>query len=173
MSLKSDIRETKQYKTFKKIRIGVEDKLNMEKDRAEALSMHAGRVSRRMHGNKMYSPRALIEALTNDMSCRSRLVELRVQASIQIETLQEAIKAFKRFVQTDYSERLNKTYKTVGQRSAFMENMITAAMEVEGQGKSLLKLFDDLIADVDKTSYHLSNMVDVVKLISDKPGKTL
>jgi len=54
-----------------------------------------------------------------------------------------------------------------------MENMITAAMEVEGQGKSLLKLFDDLIADVDKTSYHLSNMVDVVKLISDKPGKTL
>jgi hypothetical protein len=172
MGLKSDIRSSKEFKLFTKIRLESESRLNLERDRIEALSMHSGRLSRAMYGKKQYSAKSLLDACMNEMSCRSRLVEIRVQASIQIDTVHDASKAIKHHILTEYADQM-KVYKTVGQRQAFIDNLIAKAVQLEGEGKALLSLLDSLISDIDKASYHLSNMVDVLKLMSDKPGKTL
>ena len=172
MGILKEIRANPEYKKFKGIVLKVEDKLKIDKDQAEALSMHAGRTSRRLHGSKQYSPKALIDASLNDLSCRSRLVEVRVQCSIQIDLLHDAIKAMKHYITTQYNEEM-KVYKTVGQRTAFIERVVATALVIESDGKALIKLLDDLINDIDKASYHLRLMIDCLKLIVDKPGQVI
>lgn len=172
MSLISEIRETKDYKTFKVLVTKVAERLNVEKDREEALAMHAGRTSRRLHGKKQYSPKSLLDAALNDLACRSRLVELRVQASLQITLLHDAIKAIRHFITNEFDDDLND-FKTVGQRTALVDRVIKKSLEVESEGKALIELMDHLVGDIDKASYQLKIMSETLKLMMDKPGQTL
>lgn len=172
MSLISEIREDPQYKTFKGVLQKVRQRLDVDKDRTEALSMHAGRTSRRLHGTKQYSPKSLIDASLNDLAVRSRLVEVRVQCSIQIDLLHDAVKAIKHYIMTEYDEELS-VYKTVGQRGALIDRVVAAALVTQSEGQALVKLLDDLVSDIDKASFHLRNMLDALKLISEKPGQVV
>ncbi len=169
MGILKDIRGNPEYKKFKKIVTLVQERINIDRDQAEALAMHAGRTSRRLHGNKQYSPKALIDASLNDLSCRARLVEVRVQCSIQIDLLHDALKAIKHYITTEYHDEM-KAFKTVGQRTAFVERVVASALVIESDGKAFIKLLDDLINDVDKASYHLRLMIDALKLLDGSKG---
>lgn len=169
MSLISDIRAHSEYKKFKAILSKVRERVNIDRDRAEALSMHAGRTSRRLHGAKQYSPKSLIDAALNDAACRSRLVEIRVQCSIQIDLLHDAVKAIKQYITTEFYEDLN-AYKTVGQRNALIDRVVNSALTTESEGQALIKLLDDLINDIDKVSYHLKIMMSALQLLDGNKG---
>jgi hypothetical protein len=170
MSLISDIRADSEYKKFKLIVQKVRERLNIDKDRSEALSMHAGRTSRRLHGTKQYSPKSLIDASLNDLACRARLVEIRVQCSIQTDLLQDAVKAIKHYITTEFVDELAE-YKTVGQRNSLIDRVVASAISTQGEAQALIKLLDDLITDIDKASYSLRLMSDALKLIMEKPGQ--
>ncbi len=173
MGILKDIRANPEYKKFKAIVLLVQEKLNIDRDRNEALSMHAGRTSRRLHGTKQYSPKSLIDASLNDLACRSRLVEVRVQCSIQIDLLHDAVKAMKHYISTEYNDEM-KAYKTVAQRTAFLDRVVAASLVIESEGKALIKLLDDLINDIDKASYHLRLMIDALKLLDgSKSGQVV
>jgi len=169
MSLITTIRADSEYKKFKTILLKVREKLNVDRDRAEALSMHAGRTSRRLHGTKQYSPKSVLDASLNDLACRSRLVEIRVQCSIQIDLLHDAAKAIKHYITTEFVDELN-AYKTVGQRNALIDRVVSAALVTESEGAALLKLLDDLISDIDKSSYQLRVTTDLLRLMADTKG---
>lgn len=170
MSIITKIRDTKDYATFKKMVTNVSSKVNVDKDQEEALAMHAGRTSRRMHGKKQYSPKSLIDAALNDLACRSRLVELRVRASIEASLLHDAIKAVRHYITNEFDDELS-VYKTVDQRKAVVDRAIKRALEVESEIVALVELLDTLIGDIDKASYQLKVMVEALKLIADKPGQ--
>lgn len=173
MSLISDIRADPEYGKFKKIVLKVGEVLKVDKDRNEALALHAGRTSRRLHGTKQYSPKSLIDASLNDLACRSRLVEIRVQCSVQIDLLHDASKAMRHYITTKFYDDL-ANYKTVGQRNALIDRVVSAALLVESEGSALIKLLDDLINDIDKSSFHLRNMVEALKLLdSSKSGQVV
>lgn len=174
MGIKQDIRESKDYKQFRKIVLGVQERLNVEKDRTEALSLFAGRTSRKLFGDKRYSPKALIDASMNDMAARSRLVELRVRTSIQIDVLHEACKAMRHSMSSNFTEEVKSRFKTVGERAAFFDLMIASALEIESEGDALIKLLDGLINDIDKSSYHLKGVIECLSLLEgSKAGKVI
>jgi hypothetical protein len=174
MGIKNDIRDSSDYKRFKRIVAQVETRLNIEKDYEEAQSLHAGRTSRKLYGDRRYSPKSLLDASSNDMGARSRLVEIRVRCSKQIDILHDACKAMRHSMLTNFSEQINKRFTTVGARTAFTDTMIARALEIQNEGQSLLKVLDALIEDIDKSGYHLSNMTDVLKLLeSSKGGKVI
>jgi len=170
MGIKADIRESSDYKKFRKIVQKVQAALHIDKDREEALSMHAGRTSRKLYGERKYSPKALLDASMNDMAVRSRLVEIRVKCSNQIDILHEACKAMKHSMSTNFSEEINKRFKTVGERNSFMETMIASSLEIEHEGHALIKLLDDLVTDIDKSSFHLRHMIDSLQLLEGSKG---
>lgn len=172
MSLIQTIRDSKDYKTFKKMVLKVEEAINVDRDRNEALAMHAGRTSRKLYGRKAYSPKAIIEASLNDLSARARLVEIRVQTSSHIDLLHDAIKAMRHSINVEFAEDLSKI-KTVGQRQAFVDRVVAKALNIESEGKALIALMDDLVTDIDKASYHLRVTTDALKILIDKPGQTL
>lgn len=174
MGIKNDIRESSDFKKFRKIVQQVTGCLNIEKDTAEALALHAGRTSRKLYGDKRYSPKSLLDASMNDMGARSRLVEIRVRYSKQIDVLHEACKAMKHSMLTNFSEDINKRFKTVGARNSFTETMIASALETLHEGEALIKILDDLITDIDKASYHLRAVLDALQLLeSSKGGKVI
>jgi hypothetical protein len=173
MGLKSDIRETTDYRKFKKIVQQVQSRLHIDKDLAEAQSLHVGRSSRKLYGNKQYNPKALLDANMNDMAARSRLVEIRVRCSIQIDVLHDACKAMRAFMLTNFSAEIKKRFTTVGDRTAFMDTMIASALEIEREGQSLIAVLDTLIADIDKCSYHLRAVMDALQLLSGSKAGTV
>lgn len=174
MGIKQDIRDSKDYRQFRKIVLGVQERLNIEKDRTEALSLHAGRTSRKLFGDKRYSPKALIDASMNDLAARSRLVELRVRTANQIEVLHEACKAMRHSISTNFTDEIKTRFKTVGERAAFFDTMIASALEIETEGDAQIKLLDDLINDVDKASYHLKGIIQCLALLEgSKAGKVI
>lgn len=174
MGLKQDIRESADFKKFKKVVQQVESRLNVEKDQNEAVALHAGRTSRKLYGEKRYSPKALIDASENDLSVRSRLVEMRVKASMQIDVLNDACKAMKYSMLTNFQDRMKKMFSTVGDRNAFMETMIASALEIERDGTALIKALDTLVQDIDKASYHLKGVIECLSMLeSSKGGKVI
>lgn len=170
MGIKNDIRESADYQKFKKIMLRTQKGLQVERDRTEALSMHAGRTSRKLYGMKQYSPKALMDASLNDMSVRSRLVELRVNTSVQKDMLHEAVKAMKQSILTNFGDQLKPKFKTIGERTAFLDNLLATALEIEHEGEAFIKLLDSLVADIDKASFHLRTMSDALQLLDQSKG---
>jgi hypothetical protein len=174
MGVKQEIRESKDFKKFKKIVANVQAKLNVEKDANEARSLHAGRTSRKLYGDKRYSPKAILDAAMNDMAARSRLVELRVQTTNQIDVLGDACKAMRNSISTNFGETVKKRFTTVGDRGAFYDTMISDALEIQAEGEALIKMLDNLIADIDKSSFALKHVVDCLSLLSgSKAGSVI
>lgn len=173
MGTKQDIRDSRDYKKFRKIVQGVQAKLNVEKDRSEALSLYSGRTSRKLYGDKRYSPKAILDASMNDMSARSRLVELRVRTTNQIDVLHDACKAMRHSILTDYGDKIKKKFTTVGERTAFLDTMIADALEIQAEGAALIKMLDDLISDIDKSSYHLKGVIECLGLLQGSKAGTV
>ncbi|WP_391857251.1 hypothetical protein, partial [Vibrio cidicii] len=96
----SDIKEDPNYKKFRLVVKGVREKLKIERDQAEAMGLMANRTSRSLHGRKQFSPKSLLEATSNDLSARARLVEIRVRATVNLDLLQEACDALRNHIYT-------------------------------------------------------------------------
>src|SRR5271168_1254333 len=123
------IRNDAKYKKFKKIVQTTGERLKIEEDRNEALALHSARTSRTLSGKKAYSPKSLLDAEATDMATRSRLVQIRVQASIHLDLLDEACDAIKRHIFTEYYEEL-RGFSNEQQRRALIDRIQGVAMEL-------------------------------------------
>jgi len=168
----SVIRKDQKYKKFRLIVQKTGERLNIEKDRNEALALHASRTSRTLSGKKAYSPKSLLDAEATDLYTRSRLVEIRVQASIHLNLLDEACDAIKRHIFTEYYEEL-RGFSNEQQRRALIERIQGVAMELMTEGKSLIDMLDQIVRDVDQANFHLGHMGSILEMLSNSKGKVL
>jgi hypothetical protein len=168
--LLNSIRRDPSYLKFKKIVQVAEERLNIEEDRKRVFAIHAGRKSRSLHGKKAYNASSLMDAAACDAQSRSDLVEIRMKAALQIEHLEKALDAIQNHVITEYNEELRK-YQNEAQRKALIKRVQKIANNLMTDGQELLKLCDAFITDVDKVGYHITNLVELAKLMSG--GKAL
>ncbi len=165
MSILKELKSSSTYKKYLKILEHAQSKIDYDRDRLEALSLHSSLLVRTIYGRKKYSPKAMIEAAAQVQSNRSRLVELRVRVSIQLSEVEEAAKAFRGFAYTKYVEEL-KAYKTKDQRMALLDRATSASADFLAEGKTFLSIMDDLIKDLDQSSHSLRHMLDALKLMA-------
>lgn len=165
------IRADANYKQFLHILKQTQERLDLEVDQKEAMVLHSGRLSRGMYGKNRYSAKTLIDASLVDMSSRSRLVEIRVKASIQLSVLDEAVKAVRKYLMTEYADDLSE-FKTAEQRRSFCDRAIKHGLAFQEEGAALLQLLDRIIEDIDKASFHLRNIMECLKLLESR-GKPL
>jgi hypothetical protein len=163
------IRKDPKYKTLKKIIETAQQRLNIENDRSEAFALNASRLSRKLYGNKNYNPSSLLNACANDMSVRTRLVEIRTKASYHIETIEKALEAFQDYIVTQYNDELRK-YSNEAQRKALVRRVQKIADTLITDGTDLLNLCDTIILDIDKSSYHIHCMVNLLQQLSQSVG---
>lgn len=167
------LRSDSRYKKFVKAVEEAQGRVDFEKDRAEALSLHSGLLVRGLYGKKQYSSKSMIEAVSQVQANRSRLVELRVRSSIHLSYIKEFASNFRRYVYTQYSEDLRE-FKTKDQKDALLLRLTAKSEEFMSEGNSHLDLLDLLIKDLDQSSHTMRHMIDILKLLSDtSSGKIL
>jgi hypothetical protein len=167
-----EIRRDPKYKKFKTIVETTRSRLKIEADRNEALALHSSRTSRTLSGKKQYSGAAILDAEATELYTRSRLVQIRVQASIHLDLLDEACDAIKRHIFTQYHEDL-LGFTNEQQRRALIERVQGAALELIAEGKSLKDMLDQIIKDVDQANFHLGHMVSTLEMLHNSKGKVL
>lgn len=166
-ALLSEIRRDAKYKTFKSIILTAEERMDTEKDKKEVLALHSARTSRTLYTKKRYSPSYVMESSANDMQARSRIVEIRVKASIHIETVEKALEAIQDHVMTEYNEELRK-YSNEAQRKALIRRVQKVATNLITDGQDLLSMCDAFIGDIDKASYHLGHLTALIQQLAEK-----
>jgi hypothetical protein len=166
------LKEDSDFKKFRKIVKRVEERLKIQEFLSEAKALHAGRTSRKLHERKQFNPRALIEASTKDLSIRSRLVEIRVNVSVNLSNLEEAIDAVKRYISTEFYDALSE-YKTVDLKKSLIDRAIARPLDMMSDTKSLIEVLDILIRDIDQSNFHMKTMIEALKLLDDSKGKTI
>ena len=166
-----EIRGDGEYVKFKTIFERTRERVDLEKDLTEVLNLHAGRTSRKLYGDKQYSVKALIDASLKDMSYRSRMVEIRVRASVQISILQEAIGALRKYLSTEYADDLRE-FGTVAERKSFVDRVLKTPLAYIEEANSLLDTIDIILKDLDQASFGLRNMLECLKLLdSSRAGR--
>lgn len=168
----SALKEDSEYKKFKRIYKGIVESLTVEKFVEEAKALHAGRTSRKLHEQKQFNPRALIEASTKDQAVRSRLVEMRVRISIYQSKLDEAMDAMKRYMNTEFYDELSE-YKTQDIKKSLVDRVMSKPLDVMADIKNLIDILDTIIKDVDQANYHMKTVVEALKLLSEAKGGKL
>jgi hypothetical protein len=166
-SLLKEIRANENYKRFLAIVETCQQRIDVDRSKNEALALHAGRLSRNLHGEKRYSPKHIIDANMQDMANRARMVEIRVKNDIQLSTLRSAIQAMRRHISTEYAEELRE-FSTAPQRSAFVDRVLKASVQLLEEGEALIELLDTLIKDIDQTSHTMRHIIEALKLVSEK-----
>lgn len=171
-SLVSDIREDENYKKYKRVLKLIKKRLDIERDRSEVMSIHASRGSRAIYGEKQYSKKVLYEANAKDLMHRSRLTEIREMNSIQISYLKEARDALHRYILTKYKIEM-RSYSNQQARKALLDSVTKAASEMIAESQALIDTIDMFIKDIDQAGHSIRHMVDILKLIAEKPGRVL
>lgn len=163
------VRNDPEYIKFKKIIRTTRDKLSLEVDREEAMLSLAGRTSRSIYGKRQFSGKALLEAMSYDMQARTRLVELRIRAKVQLDVLNDALQALKDHILTEYSEDM-RIFNNAEARNAFVSRVQGTAKRTLTEATALIEMLDSITVDIDKASFHLSRMTEIVLLIDSSKG---
>lgn len=167
-AIMSALKEDAQFKKFRNIVATLRTAINVEKDTAEALSLHSSRTSRNLY-KLPKGPRSLLEASLMDMSFRSRLTEIRIQLASNGAILEEAVKAIKRYINTEFNDELN-AYSNVEQKRNMVERVIASALDLQASCESTIATIDDLIKDLDQAGFHLRNAVEIMKILDGSKG---
>lgn len=170
-TLRVDIQKSPFYKKFRLIVDEVSDSVDLEKIQSEAKQLHAGRKARSLYGNKLYSPKHLIDASMIELSYRARLVEIRANLGIQVSILDKAVEAVRKFITAEYSDDLNDLFKTEHQRKAFLDRVINKAIAVKSDIDATVSMLDFLIKDIDQASFQLRTVMESLKLLDSSKGK--
>lgn len=158
--LLASIRSDATWKKFKTIVAEAQSRLKIEKDREELFAIMASRKVRGLHGKKAYSPSALQEAESKEIEARSRVTEIRMKASIQLDHVEAALRAVENHVRTEYAEQM-RGYTSEAQRTALVQRVQRIAKELMTDGKALLDMCDRIVEDIDKCGYKMTNMTNI------------
>ena len=163
------IRADPNHAKFTRIVDAVVLKIDLVAWTAEAMTMHAARNSRRILGEDRYSAKILVDATLQDLSARSRLVEIRVRNDIQMASLATAIGAMRRHVSTQYADEL-KEFSTAGLRASFVDRVLKTSLQILEEGTALTGMIDLLIRDIDAAGYSFKAVIDCLKLLEGNKG---
>lgn len=166
------IREDEEYQKFRKvIRLELE-RLKLEQDQKEVLSLHASRLSRSIYDKRQYSAQILIDASMMDLSFRSRIVEIRVKASLHISIMEAAIGSIRKYLYSKYVQSSNN-FSTENSRQSYIDTILKSYIKEVEKAKAFLQLCDTLVKDIDQAAFNLRNMLECLKLLSETKGKII
>lgn len=158
-----------EFKRYRHIVGTIKQSLILDAILDEAKFLHASRKARTLHAKKM-SPDALRDAILQELSNRSRLVELRSLLSRQYELLGVANETIKKHLRVRYSEDLSERARTAAERTLIVDKVLAVPVRLKSEIAGVIEVIDSYIKDIDSASYALRNSVDLLKMILDRRG---
>lgn len=173
MSRLSDLlKKDDQYKKYRNVFKTVKQRLDIEKDLNEVLSLHAGRHSRALYGDKQFSSRAIYTATSQDLSIRARLVEIRQQTSVQISFLRGAMERLHKYIRTEYKMEMRQ-FTNEQTRRATLDGITHTGYTLISETDSLIDTIDNIIKDIDQAGHSIRHMISILQLLDSSKGKNI
>lgn len=169
-ALLQDIKEDLVFKKYQAVVATVQGSLDPEKIKAEALFLHKTRPSRELFREKM-SPVKTNDAILRDLSNRARLVELRVNLALQVDLLTTTLSSLKDHLLTAFGDEIKEVASNAELRSALMHKVTARGRTLKAEYETVLALLDKLIEDIDKAGFSLRNSMELIKVLTERPGQ--
>jgi hypothetical protein len=169
---KTTVKEDDVYRTYRRVFKTVQETLDLPKIGKEANYLHSSRKSRKLYEHKA-SAMKVSDVLLQEMSIRSRLVELKVGVIANQELLESTISRTKKHLTTHYETELKELSTTVSGRSAVLAAIFAGAQDYLNQVSALNSQVDAYIKDIDAAGFTLTNVRELLKLQAGGRGDVL
>lgn len=166
--LRDSLVETPAYRRFKSVLAGLDTGgVTVDVLIREARDLHAARPVRTMF-SKTVSPSVMQKAVLEDLSNRSRLVEMKVTLLSRLELVSLSVSLVKNTLQTQFSEQLKELGSTAVDRKAIVDRLVQKGTEAVTALESAIQILDEYIKDLDQASFALGRAVKVMEILLDK-----
>ena len=167
----TQIFEDDKLVAFKKAYDNGEYNLNTEKYIKELQSLHITRKVRLLNSEEIVKNISLlVEALTQNQSVRSRVVEIKmdcVRVAIKLNTKKESLI---NYILVKYREELKSIKGTQTDRNAYVQELFNFTTSTSSRVKVLQDFCDILLNDIDQASWCLKSVIDCMKILDEAKG---
>lgn len=170
-NLRSALKEDSIFKKVRESVAGVERTIDTEKILREAKMLHNSRPSRDLHKHKPTVTK-LYEADTVDLKARSRLTEMKADLVRNSEILEDVLGELEKHIMTKYADELSEWSNQPSRRAA-VEKILAPGITVLENLKSCDSVLDLYIRDIDQASYRISNSINLLKLVLERPNQVV
>ncbi len=143
--------------------------IDLEEKSKQILHLHQTRLARDLTvGQILKHPaigqKKLISAFLTNQALRANLVEIKLEVFRLHKSLDTAKELVRVWMVSNYSQQLAQRYKTIGERTSFIDNLLRHANYQLQQLNSLLEYTDLVIQDLDQNYWALKAVADIVKI---------
>lgn len=114
----------------------------------------------------------LMDANLQNSANRSRIVEIKMQATRKINLLWERAEKARKFINLQYRDRLKDEHRTIGERTNAVDTVLAPVQDVTNQLEQVTAMADLVIDDLDQAGYTLKRLGDVV-MLSTRPERNI
>ena len=154
--LRSDDRFVRIETAFKKL---PQYNIPLDAYRRELRSLHVGRKFSKLKANDPNFLRHLSEALINDQSYRSRIVEMLTEVGESYRQFSRTLTVLRDYLIVHYNNHL-KSVGTKGERQQFVESVMRKFYEYVGDLDSFQQEAKLVTDDIDKASFAMKHLID-------------
>ncbi len=127
--------------------------------------MHSTRGSRRLMLKTSITADNLIKVHLEEMSYRSALVEINIQASRLYRRLDVALGAVSSHIASNYSGYLRETaVRTKGEITTFIDTLLEDGWSLHGRLEYVMDVGKQVISDIDQAAWGMKNLVELLKV---------
>lgn len=172
-SFKRELGEDDNCRRFSAVYKTARSALNVERLEGEIRYLHANRSSRTLNAAKI-SPKILSVATIEDLSARSRLIEIKLLAYRTEELLSISLAKVRNYVKTEYRDDIAEmSGSTKADRDATLDVVFEGPVAFLGDLKSLSTQIDMIVKDIDQGSFNLRRLQDMLAIQLDHREHTL
>lgn len=133
----------------------------------EVRTMHETRRVRNLKTKTSNFVDDIIKANLQDVSFRSRLVEIMMTARSSQRKLEQALDPMVEYVMVEYAPQL-KTVRTKDERKQYIRTALAKFYKHIAKAEALYEIAEMVVFDIDKAAYGLKLTVDALKISSQK-----
>ncbi len=137
---------------------------------AELERLHSSRSSRRLMLKRSITPDDIIKVNLEDLATRSRIVEILLTLGKRYRLLEKALSAVYGHLTTTYPAEIDAlvTGRTKGERQEFVEAVMKEGWDTQSKLDLLKANALMIVEDIDKGSWTYRNLVEMVKIVSQR-----
>lgn len=168
--LKKALAEDDTYLRFRNIVRTIQKRINVEKNLIEARSLHGARTVRTLKGTAP-SATALYEATVREAATRARLTEIKITLYVEEQLLKASLDATISHLRTAYD--LSFVGNTQEDRKLVVRSILRSGYKLHDELTSAINILDLIVKDIDQAGYSTRNLIDIVKIQTERPGQTI
>jgi hypothetical protein len=159
--LREEIISSKTYKKFKRIVENIRDQFDPGAIDSEIKTLHAGRLVRNLTASKINAQK-MIEAVSREVSYRSRIVEIRISLVDQRINLKRSLSVIKNYL---LSEFVVEGLRTKSDRQAYFSRYLGVAEFLLAEIDRLISNCDYIVKDIDQAGFGTKLIAESLEMI--------